>query len=147
MYQVASVQVPFNELDAAGVLYHAHYFSLCERARNQWFDDIGLSYFELEKRDLVLPVVRIESDFFKVVGYERLQVVTQILTVERSLIRLNNIVYGEVDSMDEKAFRDRDLAKQSGCRFFASYTMVMCSLSKLKPLRVPEDLRQKLGGQ
>lgn len=39
-----------------GVMYYAQYFYLFERSRNEFIRSLGLSYAEVEKRGILLPV-------------------------------------------------------------------------------------------
>lgn len=39
-----------------GVLYYAEYFHIFERARNEFIRHLGMSYSEVEKKGIMLPV-------------------------------------------------------------------------------------------
>ena len=39
-----------------GVLYYAEYFHIFERSRNEFIRSLGMSYSEVEKRGILLPV-------------------------------------------------------------------------------------------
>lgn len=39
-----------------GVMYYAEYFHLFERARNEFIRNLGMSYAEVEKKGIMLPV-------------------------------------------------------------------------------------------
>ncbi|MDR2488113.1 MAG: acyl-CoA thioesterase [Desulfovibrio sp.] len=49
-------RVSYGETDTMGVLYYAEYFHIFERGRNEYIRAFGLSYKEVEKRGLFLPV-------------------------------------------------------------------------------------------
>lgn len=39
-----------------GVMYYAEYFHLFERARNEYIRNLGMSYADVEKKGVILPV-------------------------------------------------------------------------------------------
>lgn len=49
-------RVSYGETDTMGVLYYAEYLHLFERARSAYIRDLGMSYAEVEKRGIILPV-------------------------------------------------------------------------------------------
>ncbi len=51
-----SHRVSYGETDAMGVLYYAEYLHIFERARSEFIRTRGMSYAEVEKRGIILPV-------------------------------------------------------------------------------------------
>ena len=51
-----SLYVSYGETDAMGVVYYGNYPHWFERARGQFLRERGLSYAEVERRGLMLPV-------------------------------------------------------------------------------------------
>lgn len=49
-------RVSYGETDTMGVLYYAEYLHLFERSRSQYIRELGMSYGEVERRGLLLPV-------------------------------------------------------------------------------------------
>ena len=49
-------RVSYGETDTMGVLYYAEYLHLFERARGEYIRRCGMSYAEVKKRGLILPV-------------------------------------------------------------------------------------------
>lgn len=49
-------RVSYGETDCMGVVYYAEYLHFFERARNAYIRDCGMSYSEVEKRGVLLPV-------------------------------------------------------------------------------------------
>ena len=49
-------RVSYGETDTMGVLYYAEYFHIFERGRNEYIRAFGVSYKEVEQRNLFLPV-------------------------------------------------------------------------------------------
>ncbi len=48
--------VSYGETDTMGVLYYAEYLHLFERSRSLFIRERGMSYAEVEKRGIILPV-------------------------------------------------------------------------------------------
>lgn len=57
------VRIYYEDTDAAGVVYHANYLKYFERARTEYFRELGLLVSELAADGHVFPVVRMEVDF------------------------------------------------------------------------------------
>lgn len=49
-------RVSYGETDTMGVLYYAEYLHLFERSRSEFIRQRGLSYADVEKRGIYLPV-------------------------------------------------------------------------------------------
>jgi len=49
-------RVSYGETDAMGQVYYAEYQHFFERARGQYIRELGMSYAEVERRGLLLPV-------------------------------------------------------------------------------------------
>ena len=49
-------RVSYGETDAMGVVYYANYLHWFEQARSHFIREQGMSYAEIEKRGLLLPV-------------------------------------------------------------------------------------------
>lgn len=49
-------RVSYGETDCMGVMYYAQYFYLFERSRNEFIRHLGMSYAEIEKKGVILPV-------------------------------------------------------------------------------------------
>lgn len=48
--------VSYGETDTMGVLYYAEYLHIFERARSFYIREHGMSYAEVERRGIILPV-------------------------------------------------------------------------------------------
>ncbi|MGH8362047.1 MAG: tol-pal system-associated acyl-CoA thioesterase [Gammaproteobacteria bacterium] len=60
------VRVYYEDTDAGGVVYHAHYLKFLERARTEWLRHLGYEQDELRRRFGVLFVVTsLKLDYHK----------------------------------------------------------------------------------
>ncbi len=48
--------VSYGETDAMGVVYYGQYLHFFERSRSNYTRELGMSYAEIERRGLILPV-------------------------------------------------------------------------------------------
>lgn len=55
--------VSYGETDTMGVLYYAEYLHLFERSRSLYIRERGMSYAEVEKRGIILPVREAQSRY------------------------------------------------------------------------------------
>ena len=57
------IRVLYRDTDKMGVVHHANYIVYYEAARNELFRSIGLPYTMLEERNIVMPIVEVESKY------------------------------------------------------------------------------------
>lgn len=65
-----TLRVRFAETDAFGFAYHGAYFAWFETARTQWLRERGMTYRDLMREGIHLPVVSTEARFLKPVAYD-----------------------------------------------------------------------------
>jgi acyl-CoA thioester hydrolase len=63
------IEVRYQETDQMGVVYHANYLVWFEIGRTKFIEHLGLSYVEMEKNNVVSPVVDAQISFKKPVRY------------------------------------------------------------------------------
>ncbi|MEN2766339.1 acyl-CoA thioesterase [Ornithinibacillus xuwenensis] len=63
------IEVRYQETDQMGVVYHANYLVWFEIGRTKFIEHLGLSYIEMEKNNVVSPVVDAQISFKKPVQY------------------------------------------------------------------------------
>ena len=68
-------RVSYGETDTMGVLYYAEYLHLFERARSEYIRRCGMSYAEVEKRGLILPVREAQCRYRSSARYDDLVLV------------------------------------------------------------------------
>lgn len=62
-------KVHYYETDQMQIVHHSNYIRWFEEARIDYLDQIGLSYFALEKMGIVSPVLAVECDFVSMVRF------------------------------------------------------------------------------
>ncbi|WP_405101993.1 acyl-CoA thioesterase [Oceanobacillus sp. FSL H7-0719] len=63
------IDVRYQETDQMGVVYHANYLIWFEIGRTKFIEELGLSYIEMEKQNVVSPVLDANIKFNKPVRY------------------------------------------------------------------------------
>lgn len=78
--------VRYSETDMMGIVHHSRYYPWFEQARTDYIKKIGLTYSELEKMGLMLPLTETQCKYFYGLTYEDEVLVTcrmEKLTVAR----------------------------------------------------------------
>lgn len=66
------IRVRYAETDQMGVVYHGNYFPFLESGRVEAIRSLGLSYAELEKMGIQMPVVELHCKFLRPARYDDL---------------------------------------------------------------------------
>lgn len=66
------IRVRYAETDQMGVVYHGNYFPFLESGRVEAIRSLGLSYADLEKMGIQMPVVEIQCKFLRPARYDDL---------------------------------------------------------------------------
>lgn len=70
------IRVNYFDTDKMGVVWHGNYVKYFEIAREEMFRSAGLSYAELEKSGIMMPVVDVAVQYSRPAQYD------EVLTVE-----------------------------------------------------------------
>ncbi len=73
------IRVRYAETDQMGVVYHGNYFAYFEASRAEAFRELGLSYAELEKEGVIMPIIDVHARFFRPALYDDLLTIRTIL--------------------------------------------------------------------
>lgn len=127
---VTEVRVRYAETDQMGRAHHAAYVAWFELGRTEMMRSNGLSYAEMERRGVLLPVVRLEIDYLGAASYEELLTIhTRLAEVRSRRVRFEYVVKGE-----------------DGKRIAEGLTVLVCVGPDGRPRRLPQDLREPLAG-
>jgi acyl-CoA thioester hydrolase len=75
----ANIRVRYIETDQMGVVYHGHYFQYFEVARVESIRELGLSYAEMEKAGVMMPVTEVQCRYLRPAKYDDLLTIKVIL--------------------------------------------------------------------
>ena len=90
------VRVRYAETDQMRVVYHGNYAQYFEMGRVEWLRNLGLSYSELEKKGVMLPVVSLTLNYKKPARYDDLLTVRTFFKKQQSVkIEFDYEIYNE----------------------------------------------------
>lgn len=124
------VKVRFGDVDHAGIAYYPNLYHYSHVAFEEFFEQfVGIPYPRvIEEERIGFPTVRVESYFRRPIKYG------DILEIGVSVTRL-----GESSVTFE--FRATK-AGEGELRFASSHILVAVDMTTLKPVRIPERLRE-----
>jgi len=122
--------VRYAETDQMGRAHHRHYLVWCELGRTNLMREHGISYAELEKTGILLPVARVEIEYRAALVYDQLVLVRT--RVDR--VRSREIVFGY------------EIIATSGDELAATSKITLVSVDpEGRSTRLPADVRDRLG--
>ena len=125
------LRVRYAETDQMGRAHHGHYIVWCEMGRTALMRENGVSYAELEKQGVMLPVARVEVEYRAPLFYdEAVRVDTRIGSVRSRSVTFEYEVYRAAD-------------EQLVAR---AMTMLVCMDDEGKTRRMPPDVLESLRG-
>ena len=109
------VRVRYSETDQMGVVYHGNYFPFLESGRVEAIRSLGMSYADLEKIGIQMPVVEIQCKYLRPARYDDLlRVLTSLPKLPTDhRIEFHQEIYRDSDELLFKAqiklyFWDKD---------------------------------------
>lgn len=127
--EVTEVRVRYAETDQMGRAHHMAYVAWFELGRTEMMRLNGLSYAEMERCGVLLPVVRLEIDYVGAVSYEEVvEVHTRLVDVRSRRVR----------------FEYRVVRKTDGVTAAEGATVLVCMGPDGRPKRLPDDVREAL---
>ena len=116
------IRVRYAETDTMGILHHSVYPVYFEEGRTELMRSLGLSYDEMEKRGVILPVYSVEVQFDRPAYYD------DLLTLETTLAELKGVRI----RFDYRLFNAQEQRLATG-----SVTLVFTDATSFKPTRPP----------
>lgn len=59
---IHQISVRFNEVDSLGIVWHGHYISYFEEAREDFGKQFGISYLDIKKEGYAVPIVKTATE-------------------------------------------------------------------------------------
>jgi acyl-CoA thioester hydrolase len=125
-----NIRVRYIETDQMGVVYHSHYFQYFESARAESIRELGLTYAEIEKMGVIMPVVEVQCRYLRPAVYDDLLSIKVIL---KELPTRHRIEF------QHEVFNDKKELLAT-----ARVTLYFLEADSMKPTLMPEKLSQKL---
>lgn len=120
--------VYYEDTDMAGIVYYANYLRYIERARSEIVEELGLDQRAMRAQGIVFVVTRVEADY---VSSARLGDRLTVLTTHEAKGPVRWMFDQQVMLGDKLIFKARVTA--------------VCANTEGKPMRLPAELRQRLG--
>ena len=79
------IRVRYSETDQMGVVYHGNYLPYFEVGRVEWLRRHGISYSEMEKSGIALPIVSLTLNYKKPARYDDLLTIKTTLKSQESV--------------------------------------------------------------
>ena len=129
-------RVRWGDVDAASIIFYGSYIRFFEIAETELFRAVGMPYGKLfDELDIWLPRVHLECDFHRAPRLDDLlEVRVYVGNIGRTSLRLDF----EVRRKTEDGTIEKDLMAT------AHFVLVATDRANLKPIPVPEALREKL---
>ena len=124
--------VRFDEVDAAGLVFFAHYAAFAHEAMERLFDEhVAGGYVALiTERRIGLPAVKLECDYTAPLRYG------DVATIEAQVAHLGN----KSAVLAYRIARKADGVRCAGLR----HTVVITDLEAMRSMAMPADVRQAL---
>jgi acyl-CoA thioester hydrolase len=120
-------KVYYHDTDSGGIVYYARYLEHLEEARAEFLLSRGISTDEYAKKGILFPVVHVEADYKSPARYaDRIRIYTKVEKVGNASIQFSQEI------------------KRGTELLVSAKTIWACVGPTLKPMRVPDDIRQKL---
>jgi acyl-CoA thioester hydrolase len=123
------IRIRYAETDQMGVSYYGNYFTWFEVGRTEYFRALGLPYTEYEAAGIFLPVGEAYCRYYRPVRYD------QCITIRTWVSTLKQTSIAFTYTITEKG--------QKG-KIAEGYTTHIFVDSKMKPQRIPADIREKV---
>jgi 4-hydroxybenzoyl-CoA thioesterase len=132
-----SVEIPirFADVDAAGIVYYPRLLDICHQAFEEMFQQLGPTPYHLWTGDLGLgfPTRELEAEFMAPVMYaEPIQMDVATSDLGRTSVCFHFV--GQQAGADG----------ESRVCFEASVTKVCCTIDGMRPIEIPDDVREVL---
>ena len=123
------VSVYYEDTDTLGMVYHANYLKYFERARVEWLNAIDVNLVKIAQAARQAFVVhRVNIEYLKPAALgDRLEATVEVLSIRSCFVELRQTVR-----------RGAELLTQAEVR------IVYIDMDKLKPVVLPEQVRNKL---
>ncbi len=94
------IRVRYQETDQMGVVYHSNYFIWFEIARTELIRSIGITYNDIEKSGLLLPVIDVSCQYKIPAKYDE-ELLIRVLVSKYTGLRID-FIYEVVRLFDQE---------------------------------------------
>jgi acyl-CoA thioester hydrolase len=124
------IRVRYAETDQMGVVYHSNFFPWFEYARAEAIRQLGLTYADMEKSGIFMPVIDVHCRYLRPARYD------ELLTVKTILRELP--VHHKIEFNHEVYNPDKELLAAG------KVILYFMEIKTMKRSTMPENLMKKL---
>ena len=73
------IRVEYHHTDQMGIVHHSNYVKFFEVARTEWLRAMGITYAEMERRGVMMPIVEVNVKYRQPAYYDELISVTAMV--------------------------------------------------------------------
>ncbi len=82
------IRVWYKHTDQMAICHHSNYICYYEAARSEWMRALGMSFAEVEKRGIMMPILEVQSKYRKPAYYDE-ELTVRIILKEIPKARIN----------------------------------------------------------
>ncbi|MGB0891737.1 MAG: acyl-CoA thioesterase [Flavobacteriaceae bacterium] len=125
----SSFRIRYGETDQMGVVYHGNYAQYFEIGRTEWLRSLNVTYKDMEKSGVMLPVISLSSTFKKSAFYD------EVLTIKTILKKRPSV---KIEFDFEITNEQNELVT------LGNAVLVFINMETKKPMRCPDYILEKL---
>lgn len=124
------VRVRYSETDQMGVVYHGNYFAYFETARAESIRKLGITYADMEKTGIIMPVTDVQCKYLRPAKYD------DLLTI--------NVILKELPKGHKIEFHQEVCNEKKELLAVAKITLYFMEACTMKKAAMPASLLKKL---
>ncbi|MCQ2203781.1 MAG: acyl-CoA thioesterase [Bacteroidales bacterium] len=123
------IRVRYADTDKMGVVYHSNYAVYFEVGRTEMFREIGMTYDEMEKNNVMLPLVDLHINYKRPARYD------DLITVTTTVKELPGV----------KIRFDYQIHNEEGELLVDGYTtLAFIDMTRNRPMKMPDAIKAKV---
>ena len=87
-FHSSPIKIRYGETDQMGVVHHSNYLRYLEVARLEWLQTLGVSYAQMERQGVAMPVIKANLDY-KVPACFEDDIIVEIQLVQMPKVRIS----------------------------------------------------------
>ncbi|MBR4951842.1 MAG: acyl-CoA thioesterase [Alistipes sp.] len=90
------LRVEYHHTDQMGIVHHSNYIKFFEAARTEWLRAAGLTYAEMERRGVMMPIVDVQIKYRQPAYYDEvLSIITSVSEMPMARMTFHYEIRGE----------------------------------------------------
>lgn len=90
------IRVEYHHTDQMGIVHHSNYIKFFEVARTEWLRAVGMTYAEMERRGVMMPIIEVQVKYKQPAYYDELITVRATVNeVPMARMRFEYEIFGE----------------------------------------------------